>query len=101
MFPEFLKNKTKAGFNMESEACYWYSPVSLQQLQRLLQMDDGNNETSRKIVVSNTGMGYYKELIRFNKYIDLRYIPELSIIKKDYTGIEIGAAVTISNALKL
>ncbi|XP_012477664.1 abscisic-aldehyde oxidase isoform X1 [Gossypium raimondii] len=100
VFPEFLKNKTKAGFNMESEACYWYSPVSLQQLQRLLQMDDENNETSRKIVVSNTGMGYYKELIRFNKYIDLRYIPELSIIKKDHTGIEIGAAVTISKAIE-
>ncbi|KAB2021265.1 hypothetical protein ES319_D07G127300v1 [Gossypium barbadense] len=100
VFPEFLKNKTKAGFNMESEACYWYSPVSLQQLQRLLQMDDENNETSRKIVVSNTGMGYYKELIRFNKYIDLRYIPELSIIKKDHTGTEIGAAVTISKAIE-
>ncbi|KAG4191759.1 hypothetical protein ERO13_A07G114700v2 [Gossypium hirsutum] len=100
VFPEFLKNKTKAGFNMESEACYWYSPVSLQQLQRLLQMDDENNETSRKIVVSNTGMGYYKELKRFNKYIDLRYIPELSIIKKDHTGIEIGAAVTISKAIE-
>ncbi|KAG8488665.1 hypothetical protein CXB51_016721 [Gossypium anomalum] len=100
VFPEFLKNKTKAGFNMESEACYWYSPVSLQQLQRLLQMDDENNKTSRKIVVSNTGMGYYKELINFNKYIDLRYIPELSIIKKDHTGIEIGAAVTISKAIE-
>ncbi|OMO71099.1 Aldehyde oxidase/xanthine dehydrogenase, a/b hammerhead [Corchorus capsularis] len=53
-----------------------------------------------KIVVGNTGMGYYKELEDYDKYIDLRNIPELSIIRKDLTGIETGAAVTISKAIE-
>ncbi|XVE59723.1 hypothetical protein DITRI_Ditri05aG0069300 [Diplodiscus trichospermus] len=100
MFPEFLKKETKAAFNLASKGCHWYSPVSLEQLQSLLQLDDENDGTSTKIVVGNTGMGYYKELAHHKKYIDLRYIPELSIIKKDQTGIEIGAAVTISKAIE-
>ncbi|XWS52752.1 hypothetical protein CRYUN_Cryun11dG0099200 [Craigia yunnanensis] len=100
MFPEFLKKEIKTGFNLASEGYYWYSPVSLQQLQSLLQMDEENDGTSAKIIVGNTGMGYYKELVHHNKYIDLRYIPELSIIRKDQTGIEIGASVTISKAIE-
>ncbi|XVF05023.1 hypothetical protein REPUB_Repub05bG0135500 [Reevesia pubescens] len=100
VFHEFLKKETEAVFNLVSEGCHWYSPVSLEQLQSLLQMDEENDETSIKIVVGNTGMGFYKELIHHNKYIDLRYIPELSIIRKDHTGIEIGASVTISKAIE-
>ncbi|PPR82070.1 hypothetical protein GOBAR_AA38648 [Gossypium barbadense] len=100
VFPEFLKTVIKAGFNLESEGCRWYSPGSLEQLQSLLQTDEVNDGTSMKIVVGNTGMGYYKELGHHNKYIDLRYIPELSIISKDQTGIKIGASVTISKAIE-
>ncbi|XP_017607354.1 abscisic-aldehyde oxidase-like isoform X1 [Gossypium arboreum] len=100
VFPEFLKTVIKAGFNLESEGCCWYSPGSLVQLQSLLQTDEVNDGTSMKIVVGNTGMGYYKELGHHNKYIDLRYIPELSIISKDQTGIKIGASVTISKAIE-
>ncbi|KAL1168416.1 hypothetical protein V6Z11_A05G081400 [Gossypium hirsutum] len=100
VFPEFLKTVIKAGFNLESEGCCWYSPGSLVQLQSLLQTDEVNDGTSMKIVVGNTGMGYYKELGHHDKYIDLRYIPELSIISKDQTGIKIGASVTISKAIE-
>ncbi|XP_022756063.1 indole-3-acetaldehyde oxidase-like [Durio zibethinus] len=100
MFPEFLKMEIKAGFNLASEGCHWYSPVSLEQLQSLLQMVEVNDGTSTKIVVGNTGMGYYKELVHHKNYIDLRYIPELSIIRKEQTGIEIGASVTISKAIE-
>ncbi|KDP42926.1 hypothetical protein JCGZ_23868 [Jatropha curcas] len=53
-----------------------------------------------KLVVGNTGIGYYKEIERYDKYIDVRYIPELSIIRRDESGIEIGAAVTISKAIE-
>lgn len=53
-----------------------------------------------KIIVGNTGMGYYKELVHYDNYIDLRYIPELSTVRKDSTGIEIGAAVMISKAIE-
>ncbi|KAK6235333.1 hypothetical protein SCA6_010670 [Theobroma cacao] len=100
MFPEFLKKEITAGVNLASEGYYWYSPVCLDQLQSLLQMDEENDGTSTKIVVGNTGMGYYKEVVRHNKYIDLRYIPELSIIRKDLAGIEIGASVPISKAIE-
>ncbi|KAB2065734.1 hypothetical protein ES319_A09G110600v1 [Gossypium barbadense] len=99
VFPEFLKKETVVGLNLGSERYHWYSPVSLKELQGLLQME-ANGGTSMKIIVGNTGMGYYKELVHYDKYIDLRYIPELSIVRKDSTGIEIGAAVMISKAIE-
>ncbi|XWS73780.1 hypothetical protein CRYUN_Cryun02cG0158600 [Craigia yunnanensis] len=99
-FPEFLKKELKAGANLASKGYHWYSPASIKQLQSLLQKNEANDGTSMKIVVGNTGMGYYKELEYYDKYIDLKYIPELSIIMKDETGIEIGAAVTISKAIE-
>ncbi|XWS73778.1 hypothetical protein CRYUN_Cryun02cG0158400 [Craigia yunnanensis] len=100
VFPEFLKKEITVGANLDSKGYRWYSPVSLEQLQSLLQLDEANEGTSMKIIVGNTGMGCYKELVYYDKYIDLRYIPELSIIRKDQTGIEIGAAVTIFKAIE-
>ncbi|XP_022729337.1 indole-3-acetaldehyde oxidase-like isoform X2 [Durio zibethinus] len=99
-FPEFLKMEIRAGAGLVSEGHRWYGPTSVEQLQSLLEMDEDNGGTSMKIVVGNTGTGYYKELRCYERYIDLKYIPELSIIRKDQTGIEIGAAVTISRAIK-
>ncbi|OMO91072.1 Aldehyde oxidase/xanthine dehydrogenase, a/b hammerhead [Corchorus capsularis] len=99
-FPEFLKKELKAGANLASKGYHWYSPVSLEQLQSLLQGVEENDETSMKIVVGNTGTGYYKELVGYERYIDLKYVPELSTIRKDQSGVEIGAAVTISKAIK-
>ncbi|XVE79119.1 hypothetical protein DITRI_Ditri14bG0032500 [Diplodiscus trichospermus] len=99
-FPEFLKKEIKAGANLVSEGHHWCSPASLEQLQSLLQKNEANDGASMKIVVGNTGMGYYRELEDYDKFIDLKYIPELSIIIKDKTGIEIGAAVTISKAIE-
>ena len=52
-----------------------------------------------KVVVGNTGLGYYKEVESYDKYIDLIYIPELSMIRMDDSGINIGVAVTISKAI--
>ncbi|XVF69318.1 hypothetical protein PTKIN_Ptkin11bG0071200 [Pterospermum kingtungense] len=99
-FPEFLKKEIKAGANLASKGYHWFSPTSLEQLHSLLQKNVINDGASMKIVVGNTGMGYYKELEHYDKYIDLKYIPELSIIVRDKTGIEIGAAVTISKAIE-
>ncbi|OMO91075.1 Aldehyde oxidase/xanthine dehydrogenase, a/b hammerhead [Corchorus capsularis] len=98
-FPEFLKKEINAGANLASKGYRWYSPTSLEQLQSLLPQNEDNDGTSMKIVVGNTGVGYYKELEQYDTYIDLKHIPELSIIRKDKTGIEIGAAVTISKAI--
>ncbi|TYI80372.1 hypothetical protein E1A91_D05G083100v1 [Gossypium mustelinum] len=99
-FPEFLKKEIKAGANLGSKLYHWYSPTSIEQLQSLLQKNEAEDRTSMKIVVGNTGTGYYKEQEHYDKYIDLKHIPELSIIVQDQTGIEIGAAVTISKAIE-
>ncbi|XVF69320.1 hypothetical protein PTKIN_Ptkin11bG0071400 [Pterospermum kingtungense] len=100
VFPEFLKKEILAGANLDYQGYDWYCPVSLEQLKGLLQSDKANEGTSMKIIVGNTGVGYYKELLHHDTYIDLRYIPELSIIRKDPSGIEIGAAVTIYKAIE-
>ena len=53
-----------------------------------------------KVIVGNTGLGYYKKVESYDKYIDLRYIPELFMIRRDDFGINIGVAVTISKAIE-
>ncbi|XP_021692639.1 indole-3-acetaldehyde oxidase isoform X2 [Hevea brasiliensis] len=99
-FPAFLKRQVKASMLMDSERCSWYQPSSLEELQSLLKCPDANNGVRMKLVVGNTGMGYYKELEPYDRYIDLRYIPELSTIRRDQNGIETGAAVTISKVIE-
>ncbi|XP_020211444.1 abscisic-aldehyde oxidase [Cajanus cajan] len=97
-FPLFLK-EIKHDLFLASEKHSWHRPISLTEFQSLLKLNHANG-TRIKIVVSNTGMGYYKDKEGYDKYIDLRGISELSKIRKDRTGIEIGAAVTISKAIE-
>ncbi|KAG2391060.1 Abscisic-aldehyde oxidase [Vigna angularis] len=98
-FPTFLK-EIKQDVFLASEKHSWHRPISLTELQSLLKSNNSNG-TRIKIVVSNTGMGYYKDKEDYDKYIDLRGISELSKIRKVRTGIEIGAAVTISKAIEV
>ncbi|CAN1247698.1 Indole-3-acetaldehyde oxidase [Linum perenne] len=96
-FPDFLKRQAKSSlvFNSENQSCKWVVPGSLEELHSLLK------ETGKvKLVVGNTSMGYYKEEDSCDKYIDLSYVPELSRISNDVNGIKIGAAVTISGAIR-
>ncbi|KAL5763621.1 hypothetical protein ACOSP7_015973 [Xanthoceras sorbifolium] len=99
-FPEFLKKENKSAMALDLERYCWHSPVSVQELQNLLEHYDSNKKTSIKLVVGNTGMGYYKEVEDYDTYVDIRHIPELSMIRRDQTGIEIGATVTISKAIE-
>lgn len=124
-FPDFLKNEIKSSANYASQlqlkvsenetlplepACrsnnkylaktHWYSPASVKELKELLKSVGPENGDLVKVVVGNTGAGVYKEVDNYNKYIDLRQIPELSVIRRDSNGIEIGAAVTISKAVE-
>ncbi|KAF9596217.1 hypothetical protein IFM89_007899 [Coptis chinensis] len=99
-FPDFLKSEIKSKTLFGSEDCCWYSPDSVDDLENLLDSINTENGKHVKLVVGNTSTGYYKELQRNDIYIDLRNIPELSMIKQDSTGIEIGAAVTISKAIQ-
>ncbi|KAL4335043.1 hypothetical protein GQ457_07G035940 [Hibiscus cannabinus] len=100
-FPEFLKKEIKAGADLASKGYHWYSPSSIEKLQSILLKNEADHGTSMKIVVGNTGAGYYKELQHYDTYIDLKHIPDLSVIVKDQTGIEMGAAVTISKAIEV
>ncbi|PKI73319.1 hypothetical protein CRG98_006257 [Punica granatum] len=99
-FPEFLKEEVKASDGLGVEKCNWYSPVTLDELQCLFGQDGMDKGHRVKLVVGNTSVGYYKENQRWDRYIDLRHIPELQVITKDKTGIEIGAAVTITKSIK-
>ncbi|KAJ8630893.1 hypothetical protein MRB53_024216 [Persea americana] len=122
-FPDFLKNEIKSSANYFSDLqlknsdketvpleprcksnikanSNWYSPASVEELQELLKSEGLKNGERVKLVVGNTGAGVYKEVEHYNKYIDLRKIPELSVIRRDGSGVEIGAAVTISRAIE-
>ena len=81
-FPQFLKSENKSSLLLDSCRYSWSSPVSIEELQRLLGSVKDGNGSRVKLVAGNTGtgMGYYKEVESYNKYIDLRYIPELSLI---------------------
>ncbi|PHT68943.1 Indole-3-acetaldehyde oxidase [Capsicum annuum] len=93
-YPEFMKCESTT--NMDSSRYPWYSPVSIEELWGLLNSNVMVNGASYKLVVGNTGTGYYKETQRYDYYVDLRHVPELSAIKRDQAGIEVGATVTIS-----
>ncbi|XP_048532182.1 probable aldehyde oxidase 1 isoform X2 [Triticum urartu] len=101
-FPEFLKAEIKGQTNDVPAATYdgWYRPKSIQELRNLF---DSNwfDENSVKIVASNTGAGVYKDQDLYEKYIDIKGIPELSVINRSNKGVEIGAAVSISEAIEV
>lgn len=100
VFPEFLKEEVNALVGLGVESCNWYSPVTFEELQCLLDLHGLDKVNRVKLVVGNTAVGYYKESQRWEKYIDLSHIPELQVVRKDKTGIEIGAGVTITKAIK-
>ena len=78
----------------------WYRPNSIDDLYKMLNCNE-LTKSSIKMIVGNTGSGVYKEQDLYEKYIDLRGIPELSDIKVDIKGIKIGAAVTISKTIEI
>ncbi|KAB2615213.1 abscisic-aldehyde oxidase [Pyrus ussuriensis x Pyrus communis] len=99
-FPDFLKNEIRSSMSLDPKRYCWYIPVRVEELQNLLTASDFDNADDMKLVVGNTGTGYYKELKRYDRYIDLRYVAELSMIKIDPTGVEFGAIVTISKVIE-
>ena len=93
------KQGLKHDLFIASEKQSWHKPTSLKELQNLLELNN-TNQTKMKIVVNNTGMGCYKDKQGYEKYIDLKGVSEYSKIRKDQSGIEIGAAVTIPKAIE-
>ncbi|PHT34887.1 hypothetical protein CQW23_26687 [Capsicum baccatum] len=93
-YPEFLKSESTT--NLDSSRYPWYSPVTIVELRSLLNSKVMENDASFKLVVGNTGSVHYKETQRYNHYVDIKHVPEPSIINGDQTGIEVGATVTIA-----
>lgn len=94
-----IKDEYKLTQILNSEKCSWYTPVTLNEFRNLLKSDTVENGAKVKLVVGNTGNGYYKETEKYDKYIDLKHIPELSLVKKDKSGIEFGAALPICKVI--
>ncbi|KAM1873155.1 hypothetical protein ACFX13_007024 [Malus domestica] len=99
-FPDFLKKEIRSSMPLDPKRYGWYNPVRVEELQNLLKDNDFDSANEMKLVVGNTGTGYYKELKRYDRYIDLISVPELSMIKIDPTGAEFGAIVTISKVIE-
>ncbi|CAE6113271.1 unnamed protein product [Arabidopsis arenosa] len=99
-FPEFLKNEIKNGMSLDSRKYRWSSPVSVSDLQELLEAENG---VSVKLVAGNTSTGYYKEEKerKYERFVDIRRIPELTMVRSDEKGVELGACVTISKAIEV
>ncbi|RLN16946.1 indole-3-acetaldehyde oxidase [Panicum miliaceum] len=103
-FPEFLKSEIKASVEQASNALVlvsdngWYRPKSIDELNRLFE-SNSFDENFVKIVASNTGSGVYKDQDLHDKYIDIKGIPELSVINRSSKGIELGSVVSISKAI--
>ncbi|XP_060963459.1 indole-3-acetaldehyde oxidase-like [Cannabis sativa] len=100
-FPEFLKEEIRSVMSLDSKTDSWLRPSSLQELQNFLNCIDVGEGTETKLVIGNTGSGYYKELEHYKQYIDLKGIPELSTIRMNTEGFEFGAAVTISKVIEV
>ncbi|KAA0040101.1 indole-3-acetaldehyde oxidase-like [Cucumis melo var. makuwa] len=99
-FPEFLKKDLGPISFMDSKGRTWLNPVNIKEVSRLLECNGMVNTSKTKLVVGNTEVGYYKETEQVERYINLRHIPELSVIRIDSTGIEFGATVTITKAIE-
>ncbi|KAG0547256.1 hypothetical protein BDA96_01G064100 [Sorghum bicolor] len=105
-FPEFLKSEIKSSIEQVNSAAVpvsddgWYRPKSIDELHRLFQ-SDSFDENSVKIVASNTGSGVYKDQDLYDKYIDIKEIPELSVINRSSKGVELGSVVSISKAIEV
>ncbi|CAA6653769.1 unnamed protein product [Spirodela intermedia] len=108
-FPDFLKAEINASLLdsapeipqsaiASSFVGSWYAPKSLGELHSILRSEGPGNRL--KLVAGNTAAGVYKEVDRYDRYVDLRLIPELNEIRGgDPAGfVEIGAAVSISRA---
>ncbi|CAN6993431.1 unnamed protein product, partial [Brassica oleracea var. botrytis] len=97
-FPEFLKKELKS---LDDPRQYrWSSPVSISELQSLLGLENG---VSVKLVAGNTSTGYYKEEKdkKYDRFVDIRRIPELTAVRRDEKGVELGAAISISKAIEV
>lgn len=125
-FPDFLKSEIKSALGRHSDLLeeekidagitklgiwnnsddtdlsenHWYIPNSIEGLYKMLDSDEFK-KSRVKMIVGNTRSGIHKEQEPYDKYINLRGIPELSVVECDRDGIRIGAAVSISKTIEI
>ncbi|XP_068649944.1 indole-3-acetaldehyde oxidase-like isoform X2 [Aristolochia californica] len=102
-FPDFLKNEIGYCDSKNAESgtsVKWFSPTSLKELYSLLETQNENG-FKVKLFVGNTSSGVYHEQDIYDVYIDLRQIPELLMIRRDGSGVEVGAGITISKLIRV
>ncbi|CAM0905430.1 unnamed protein product [Alopecurus aequalis] len=101
VFPEFLKAEIRASLTIDSGTSAmaiagsensWHRPRSVAEYYKLIASDGSGT----KVVAGNTSSGVYREAELYERYIDLRDIPELNSVCKDTEGVHIGAATPIS-----
>ncbi|XP_066389467.1 indole-3-acetaldehyde oxidase-like isoform X3 [Miscanthus floridulus] len=109
VFPEFLKAEIRASSGIDDlytppalvgSASTWHRPRSVEEYYKLVG-SELFGESRTKVVVGNTASGVYRETEVYDRYIDLRCIPELNSVSKEANGVHIGAAVSISQAIEI
>jgi xanthine dehydrogenase/oxidase len=87
------------GVSLEDGSRVWRTPTSLAELAGLMREYQGRNV---RLVHSNTAYGIYKdEYLEADIYLDIRFIPELSVAPKAMdTGLRIGAGTSYSDLIR-
>ncbi|KAF0907925.1 hypothetical protein E2562_022313 [Oryza meyeriana var. granulata] len=107
-FPEFLKDEIRASLGIHrstssasvGSVSSWHQPRNVEEYYKLID-SVSPDESRTKVVVGNTSSGVYREAEVYDRYIDLRAIPELNSVSKDAKGVDIGAATSISQVTKI
>ncbi|KAK4785485.1 hypothetical protein SAY86_002174 [Trapa natans] len=99
IFPPELTLRKPIFLNLSGfKGLKWYRPVSLKQLLELR-----TKYPNGKLLVGNTEIGIEMRLKRmqYNVLVSVTHVPELNILNVMDDGLEIGAAVKLSELLKV
>eukprot|EP01018_Ginkgo_biloba_P006626 Gb_10656 [translate_table: standard] len=126
-FPQFLKDELEARKHTNPDCCIqngqelsaptlsftyeegfakgekrlWIRPSNLKGvLDTLESVKPYKNGNEVKLVVGNTCAGVYKQ-IKPRVFVDISNIPELQVIRRLGSAIEVGAAVTIAKLIEI
>ncbi|KAK1359037.1 hypothetical protein POM88_043511 [Heracleum sosnowskyi] len=73
-YPEFLKHELESEMCLNINRKSWCGPLTLKELESSIIKNMAADGTQTKLVVGDTGKGYYKELDHYDNYIDLKKV---------------------------
>ncbi|XP_042004114.1 xanthine dehydrogenase 1-like isoform X2 [Salvia splendens] len=96
--PELLMRKSTALYLTGSNGLKWHRPLSLQHV-----FDIKTRYPNAKLVVGNTEVGVETRLknLHYPVLVHIAHVPELNILNIKDEGLEIGAAVKLSELVKV